>query len=119
MALPWVRLDSGFPTNPKVLALAEDKQWRSIVAYVGGLAYAGHHGTDGFIPAGALPFIHATHKDAEVLSGVALWVPCRGGWEVNGWAEFQPSNEEAQKRKQKAQDAAAARWHNKKRGGDA
>lgn len=110
MSLPWVRLDCGFPTNPKVLMLIEDKQHRALMAYVCGLAYCGSHGTDGFIPMSALTFIHATKKDAETLSDVALWRPCPGGWEVNGWLEFQPSNAENADRKKRAQDAAAARW---------
>lgn len=115
MALPWVRLDTGFPTNPKVLALIEDKNWRAVVAYIGGLAYAGQHGTDGFIPSGALAFIHANPRDAQHLVEVGLWAMCPGGWEVNGWSEFQPSNKESQDRKRRAQDAAAARW--RKNGG--
>lgn len=110
MSLPWVRLDTGFPMNPKVLALVEDKKWRPIVAYISGLAYAGQQGTDGFIPVGALTFIHATTKDAEALVEAGLWRMCPGGWDVNGWAEFQPSNQESQDRKKRAQEAAAARW---------
>jgi hypothetical protein len=110
MGLPWVRLDTGFPMNPKILGLVEDRQWRPIVTYIAGLAYSGQQGTDGFIPAGALAFIHATKRDAQALVDAGLWRPCPGGWEVPGWAEFQPSTEESQKRKKKAQDAAAARW---------
>ena len=117
MSLPWVRLDSAFNTNPKVLELVADKQWRPIVSYVCSLAYAGAHGTDGFIPKSALPFIHATAKDAEELVAARLWVPAPGGWDVNSWDEFQPSNEETKKRKHRAQEAAAARWNKKK--GDA
>lgn len=116
MGMSWVRLDTGFPMNPKILALAEDKQWRPIVTYIAALAYAGQQGTDGFIPAGALAFIHATKREAQVLVEAALWQPCPGGWDIPGWAEFQPSSEDSQKRKQRAQDAAAARWHKQKGG---
>lgn len=118
MALPWVRLDSAFNTNPKILELVEDRQWRSIVGYVCGLAYSGAHGTDGFVPASALPFVHTTRKDADALVGSRLWIPSPGGWDINGWADFQPSNEESQKRKKRAQDAAAARWHKRDGEGD-
>ena len=41
MGLPWVRLDTQFASNPKILYLIEDKQWRSIVVWAAGLAYAG------------------------------------------------------------------------------
>lgn len=111
MALPWVRLDTGFHQNPKVLMLAEDKKWQAITVYIGGLAYSGHHGTDGFLPIGCLPFIHGSKRQALDLCNVGLWVAISGGWEINGWAEFQPSTEEHQKRKAKARAAAEARWH--------
>lgn len=99
MTLPWVRLDSGFPTNPKVLMLTADKQHRAVAVYTFSLAYAGGHGTDGFIPVAALPFIHGTHKDAKALVDATLWHPCQGGWQINGWAEYQPSTKEMQRRK--------------------
>lgn len=111
MGLPWVRLDSQFGSNPKILYLVEDKKFRAAFAYVAGLAYAGSHGTDGFIPAAALPFLHATKSDAAALVEVGLWIEDMGGWEINSWAEFQPSNEETQARKKKARDAALRRWH--------
>lgn len=111
MGLPWVRLDCQFASNPKVLYLIEDKKFRAGFAYLAGLAYSGAHGTDGFIPAAALPFLHATKADAKALVEVGLWLEGVGGWEVNGWDEFQPSNAESQERKKKARDAAMARWH--------
>lgn len=113
MGLQWVRLDTGFPQNPKVLMLAEDGKWRAIAVYIGGLAYSGHHGTAGFLPRSCLPFIHGTVKTADDLVSVGLWIPCPGGWDVNGWAEFQPAPPDSEKRREKAKKAANARWHPK------
>lgn len=117
MGLPWVRLDSQFPSHPKILALIEEKKFRAAFVWTTSLAYAGAHGTDGFIPTGALPFLHAAKADAKALVEVGLWLECVGGWEINSWAEFQPSNAETQERKKRAQDAARraahARWHGK------
>lgn len=110
MALPWVRLDTGFPTNPKVLALVEDKKWQAMVLYIGGLAYSGAHGTNGFLPQSCLRYLHGTHRNAADLVAVGLWVGCPGGWDVNGWAEFQPSSEEHVQRRLRAKAAAEARW---------
>lgn len=110
MGLPWVRLDTGFPTNPKVLALIEDKKWQSITVYIAGLSYSGHHGTDGFLPASALPFLHGGRRHAADLVSVGLWHGCPGGWDINGWSEFQPSSDEHVKRRQKAKAAAEIRW---------
>lgn len=110
MGMPWVRLDTQWPTNPKFLMLVEDRKWRAICVYMAGLGYAGVHGTDGFIPAVALPVLHATKREATELVTVALWVPAQGGWDVNGWSEFQPSAEEAKSRRDKAKKAAQVRW---------
>lgn len=111
MGLPWVRLDTQFAANPKFLYLIEDGRWRSIVVWVAGLAYAGAHGTDGFIPKSALCTFHGTLKDAKNLVEVGLWNESLGGWEVNSWAEFQPSSQEMEDRRKRAQHAAMKRWH--------
>ena len=111
MGLPWVRLDTQFSSNPKILYLIQDKKFRAAFVWVASLGYSGAHGTDGFIPAAALPFLHATKPDAKSLAEVGLWVETIGGWEINGWADFQQSSEESQLRKKKAKDAAMARWH--------
>ena len=111
MGLPWVRLDTTFHHNPKMLYLIEDKKFRAAFVYVAGLAYAGQHGTDGYIPIAALPFLHATKRDATALVDVGLWEVSANGWEINGWSEFQPSNAETQERKKKARENALKRWH--------
>lgn len=116
MGLPWVRLDTQWPQNPKFLELVEEKKFRAITVYMAGLGYAGAHGTKGFIPELALPGLHGTKKDAADLALVALWIPQPGGWDVNGWDEFQPETDDAEARRAKAKKAAQARW-NKKNGG--
>ena len=110
MALPWVRLETAFPTNPKTLALVEDRAWQAIAAYICGLSYCGQQGTAGFIPKSALPYLHARPADARKLVEVGMWIACPGGWEVNGWLDFQPTSDEIQRRKERAKKAAAARW---------
>lgn len=94
MPLPWVRLDTQFPTNPKVLALVEDKKWRAICAYTCSLSYSGAHGTDGFIPRSALLFIHASVRDAADLVAVGLWHTDKKGWVINDWADYQQTQAE-------------------------
>ena len=116
MGLPWVRLDTQMPSNPKVLELVSRKQQAAAFAYVCSLAYAGQHGTDGYIPEAALPFIHATRAIAKQLVGAGLWIPTTAGWDINGWDEFQISDEEAKRRRARAQRAAAKRWSDEKKG---
>lgn len=109
MGLPWVRLDTQMPSNPKVLELVSRKQQAAAFAYVCSLAYAGMHGTDGYIPENALPFIHATKAVAAQLVAVGLWIPAPGGWDINGWDEFQVSDEAARKRRERAQKGGIAK----------
>lgn len=111
MSLPWVRLDTQFPHNPKILELVEDRQYRAAFVYVCALSYVGGQGTDGYIPRLALPLIHGTRKDAEALVSVGLWTPTPTGWDVNGWHDKQASSEEHVARKARAKAAAMKRWH--------
>ena len=111
MGLPWVRLDTQFPHNPKVLALAEDKKWRAIAVYLCSLSYSGAHGTDGFIPPGALNFIHATKADARQLVAVGLWHEDGPGWQIPDWSQYQPTSKENEERRERARKAAWKRWH--------
>jgi hypothetical protein len=116
--LSWVRLDTAFPFNPKVQALlAEPGGHRAATVYLCGLSYAGLNGTDGYLPPHALPSIHGKKADATKLVEHRFWLPAEGGgWDIHDWAEKQPSTEETQKRRQRAQDAALIRWHGKKKG---
>lgn len=109
MGLPWVRLDTQLPSNPKVLELVARKQQPAAFSYVCSLAYAGMHGTDGFIPITALPFVHATRAIANHLVAAGLWIAVPGGWDINGWDEFQISDEAARKRRERAQKGGIAK----------
>lgn len=113
MALPWVRLDTQWAHNPKFLALAEDKNWRAITVYMAGLAYSGAHGTKGFLPSLALSLLHGTRREAAELVELHLWLPQQGGWDINGWAEFQPDTDDAEARRERAIKAARTRWARK------
>lgn len=109
--LPWVRFDTSLPDNPKILELLELKDGRAAgFVYCCSLAYAGKHGTDGFIPRWALTRINGRPADAKRLVEVRLWHEVDGGWEIHDWAEKQESNEETQARRARAQKAATVRW---------
>lgn len=116
MALPWVRLDNNWYSNPKFMMLAADRKWRAIAVYMAGIAYSGGHGLDGFIPYYALPAILGTQREVDELIGIHLWHLCDGGWLINDWGDYQLSSEENAKRSKKARDAALYRWHGKGNG---
>lgn len=116
MPLPWVRLDSSFPTHDKVLALLDERDGRGAgFVYVCSLAYAGLHGTDGLIPYNALPFIHARKADVERLVQVGLWDTDPDGWRIPNYLARQQS-QAANERVRRTRRVASAkgncvRWH--------
>jgi hypothetical protein len=116
VSLPWVRLDTQIATNPKILVLTEQKQYRALWMYTCALGYSGAHGTDGYIPAASLVFIHGTKRDAEALVSVGLWRPTTGGYDINDWADYQQSGQELSARRTRAQAAAMMRWHPETKG---
>lgn len=109
MGLPWVRLDTGFAHNPKMIELVAAKKWKAAFVYVASLAYAGGQGTDGYIPENCLFLMHGTRSDANDLVSVGLWLLSAGGWDINGWDEFQVSDEAARKRRERAQKGGIAK----------
>lgn len=85
MALPWVRLDVNIGSHDKVLSLLADpspKRWQAYASYMTALAWSGGHGTDGRIPAAALPFVHGTATTARLLVTHRLWAERVGAWQI-------------------------------------
>lgn len=119
--LPWYRMDSGFPSNPKILALLGERDGhRAAFVWQCSIAWTVLHGTDGVVPSSALPFIHARKVDAERLVKHRLWHEYPdGGWLINGLDEKQPTSEASAHRSQLAREAANLRWHGTKDGSGA
>lgn len=119
MPLPWVRLDSTFPTHDKVLDLVgQGVAGRSAAfVYCCSLAHCGGQGTDGLVTFAALPFVHGRKKDAELLVAVGLWEPDPSGWRIRNWGLRQQTSATTQRiRASQARGAAKAnctRWHGK------
>jgi hypothetical protein len=113
MGLPWIRLDTAMPDNPKILHLIDGHKDGLAAAFVWvcSLTYAGKHGTDGFITKSALARCNGKPIHARLLVEQHLWKDEHGvGWTINGWADVQESNEETQKRSERARNAALVRW---------
>lgn len=114
--LPWIRFDTTLPDNPKILQLCSVKDGhRAAFVYCCGLAYAGKHGTDGFIPGEAIGRCNGKPADAARLVDVGLWRTAPGGWEIHGWSEYQQTNDSTA-RVRAAKKAGSAkgncvRWH--------
>lgn len=109
----WIRLDTQMFENHKLLYLKEDKQFRAIVVHLEAMTYSGRQGLAGFVPKAALRKIDATVKEANILAAAGLWDIAPGGWMIHGWAEYQLSAEDMERRRDRAQKGAAARWAGK------
>ncbi|MCV7255653.1 hypothetical protein H7J86_26160 [Mycobacterium hackensackense] len=113
MALQWIRLDTTFPDNPKIMDLVDTNQHRVVVAHVSMMCHIGKTETDGYFPEGALRRYGITKKDAGIATESGLWVPAQGGWAINGWAEHNPVDAAAAARSARASKAARKRWENR------
>jgi hypothetical protein len=85
----WVKLDDGFPDNPKVDALS----CPAFRLYVSGLCHAARVLTDGFVDSRRVhrlvPNYEASHTAELVDAG--LWMTVDGGWMVNDYLKYNPS----------------------------
>lgn len=114
MGLPWIRLDTAMPDNPKLLGLLTEKDGhRAAFVWISCLAYSGKHETAGFIPREAAPFCHGRTSDFRLLTTHRMLTENAGGWDIDGWSEFQKATETATERREHARKAAAARWSKK------
>lgn len=113
MPLPWVRLDTAMPDNPKILHLIDSHKegMAAAFAWVCSIAYCGKVGTDGFLSRSALSRTNAKPIHARLLAEHGFWIPDGGGWTVHDYLDYNPTTEDIQRRSEKARDAAARRWH--------
>jgi hypothetical protein len=110
MGLPWIRMDTSMFDHPKMLGLFDSGDYRAVVVHLAAMAYCGKHSTSGFIPREVLRRIEGRVTEARRLVEADLWTENAGGWDINGWDEYQLSDEDAVKRREKAKNAAAIRW---------
>jgi hypothetical protein len=105
--MPWVRLDDGFASHPKVLAAG----LLGMGLHVAGLCYANRHLTDGFIADNAvetlgrftveLPGAKRRRLDPEFVAGqlvaAGLWERVEGGYRIHDYLVFQPSRADVER----------------------
>ena len=108
--LQWIRLDTSFPENAKIIELVDTNQHRVVVGHISMMCHVGKTGTDGFFPEGALRRYAITKKDAYAACDVGLWVPASRGYEIHDWDGYNVADDAARKRSEKARNAANVRW---------
>lgn len=93
MGLPWARTDTNLPTHDKILELLDmagaAKGKAAAFVYICAYLHSTAHGTEGVIKRSALPFIHATKADANLLVQVGLWECVEGGFRIKNYGNRQ------------------------------
>lgn len=92
--MTWFRVDDGFASHPKVIALQERKGWESSLAlWMLGGVHCAQQLTDGAITAAAVKRLGCDPKAAENLVATGLWERTESGWQYHDWADHQPTRE--------------------------
>lgn len=106
-------MDSNMPHHDKTLrALGYRGGKSAMFVATSAICWSVGQGTDGHIPAYALPSVHGTKADAGILVEVGLWDPDPDGdgWWIHNFDRRQETSEASEARRIKARKAADARW---------
>lgn len=110
----WLRLDTDYAENPKLVKLKMRRHFGAIALWPEALAYSVRHLTDGWIPEPMPGMWGYRPSDPLRLVEVELWIPMEygdaGGWLIKDYADYQPSREHWQQVSEAKRKAAAARW---------
>lgn len=91
--MAFVKVDDKLPQHPKMLH-ATAHQPLAFGLYVAGLCYANLNRTDGFLPAGCVPFLTAAKRPrpaVQALVDAALWHEIEGGYVIHDYLKHQAS----------------------------
>jgi hypothetical protein len=100
----WVRLDDGFPRNPKVLGLSD----RAFRASIEAMCYAAEYDTDGILPGSYLRGVRPSVMRELIEAG--LWDEEHGLISVHDYLAYNPSSMERGTRTDASRTAARMRW---------
>lgn len=104
--MPWFKVDDGFTTSDKVIAIPRKERIMAIGLWTYAGNYAARHLTNGFVPLHMLDDIDAPQESIDHLVRVGLWdTDENAGYWFHDWCDYQPSAE-AHKAKLEARSAA-------------
>lgn len=110
--MPWVRIDDGFLTNPKIMSAGLEGR----AVYIAGLCFCAAGLTDGYVPAealGKLAMLADVRRPGQAVTRlveVGLWESVQGGYQVHDYLKYQPSAADVRKERDRV-----AGWRAKKR----
>ena len=85
--MSWLKLDDDFPNHPKILIL-DDAAFR---LHITALCYCARAGTEGFVSAKAVPRLGSAALAPQLVEA-QLWEPCKGGWMIHDYLDYNLSN---------------------------
>ena len=114
--MPWVNLDDGFPSHPKVIRLS-DSAFR---LHVAGICYCNKHRTDGVIDADMAPLLVPRYR-AKTLTELldrGLWERHVGVYKIHDYLDWNRSKAEIEVERERlrkvrsdaGKKGARARW---------
>jgi hypothetical protein len=108
--MPWVRLDDGMYTHPKIGEVSAPARWLLIAS----ICYSNQNATDGRLSRGAaesVGFMPQPGKAIAELVAVGLWERDGAGYRIHDYDQYQPSREKIL-RDRKAAAERQARFRN-------
>ena len=94
--MTWFRVDDGFYSHPKVLALSPE----AVTLWVRAGSYCGKHLTDGYVGKEALYLLRAEDDHALELVSAGLWIKAVNGYQFHDWADYQDTRDTVEKRRE-------------------
>ena len=94
--MTWFKVDDGFWSHPKTLALSPN----AVALWVRAGSYCGKHLTDGYIAASILPMLQGSSDDASELIDAGLWKSAKKGYAFHDWNQYQDTKEAVEKRRE-------------------
>ena len=104
--MTWVKLDTGFFHDPKVLRLSHSAR----LLYLAGLCHSGDHLTDGLLEAATIPLLHfqagTTDSAIDELTAAELWTHEPEGFRVANFLAHQTSRETVLRQREEGKERA-------------
>ena len=88
---PYVCLDLGFHSDPKVMAAGNGASG----LFARALSYAGYHRTDGFVPE-LWARANGTRTERQKLTNAGLWTVEEHGYRIGNWTRYQQTRAEVE-----------------------
>lgn len=98
--MPWFKVDDGFAFHRKALKAGNT----ALGLWVRAGSWCAHQLTDGQVPGEVLPLLGGSVGDAEALVSAGLWSLMEGGYQFNGWHDYQPTKADVEEERAKARE---------------